>query len=73
VGYSARKIKLEKERTKLLVHSCASAIPILYFLATYGGSETYWSLQGILLLSLGSLSVHAPLIYFVLLFYETWI
>jgi len=49
------------------------AIPILYFLASYGGSETYWSLQGILLLSLGSLSVHAPFIYFMLLFYETWI
>ena len=49
------------------------AIPILYFLASYRGSETYWSLQGFLLLSLGSLSVHAPFIYFMLLFYETWI
>lgn len=49
------------------------AIPILYFLASYGNSETYWSLQGILLLSLGSLGVHAPFIYFMLLFYETWI
>jgi hypothetical protein len=49
------------------------AIPILYFLASYGGSETYWSLQGILFLSLGSLSVYASFIYFMLLFYETWI
>jgi hypothetical protein len=47
------------------------AIPILYFVASYGGSKTCWSLQGILLLSLGSLSVHALFIYFILLFYET--
>lgn len=31
VGYSARKMKAEKERTKLLVHSCAQQFPFCIF------------------------------------------